>query len=140
MLTPQVYPCASNRITRRRSRLGKVLAECILALALSAIAVPAMLSLSRSAMQLTSEAVALSLAGTTASSTAERATLAACATHTMSGSSSSARVTTNWNDNEIVRDSQVVRSRDVTSAVKLSPLSIRDSAVVRIQGAGLCPW
>lgn len=123
-----------------RPRHGRILAECIVSLALLAVAVTASLSFSRAALLLTDEARLLVELGATAGAHAEATTPHACLGTGASGAFTAPRVAVTWTDAISPPAAQAVRHRNLNATLRFTPLANRDSAQLAFSAAGVCPW
>ncbi len=121
-------------------RKGSILAECIIALAFTAVAVTALLALSTSALRLAQESRALAGIGHTLSATAEETTVAACANQPATGTRLTHVGRIDWNDNELASGAAIIRNRTITADIKFAPIVKRDSTHISATATGICPW
>lgn len=125
---------------QRRPRHGRILTECIVALALAAVAISATMTLSRAALLLADEARLVTSLAATTTAVAERATADACISAAESGTATAPRIATTWTDAIAPTTTQDVRQRHIQSTLLFSPLAHRDSTTLTINAAGVCPW
>lgn len=123
-----------------RPRSGRILAECIVSLAVLAVGVTVSLTLSRASLLLADEARVMNELAATAGAQAERATADACSGTNASGEFTAARVRLNWIDALAPDAPQLTRQRHVQADVQFTPLANRDSSAFTIDAAGVCPW
>ena len=123
-----------------RSRHGRILAECIVSLAVLAVGVTVSLTLSRASLMLADEARLMNELAATAGAQAERATADACGAANASGQLSTPRMHFTWADAIAPLAPQPVRERHISATAQFTPLANRNSGSFTIDAAGVCPW
>ena len=133
-MRPTIHPHPKHK------REGRVLAECIVSLALLAIAVSASLTLSRASLMLADEARMMTELAATTTAQAEQTAADACTNTSASGQLTNTRLIVTWSDVISPSAPQSIRQRQLTATAHFTPLAERDSTTLTITAGGTCPW